>query len=131
MFRLWKYHWSNKQTVKCICIMLYNNTVHCTIRTTTKSVKRQHKKGPQRKVKWWPEICEFHLPQPKPTALILRFGGGHHYHLKHYSLYYYSPDNTFLYWPTEKNHWLSPYPRYWPQILRMSLINHKLKLELV
>ena len=43
-FRLWQYHWSNKQTIKCTCITLYNYTVHCTIRTRGQSVRRQHRK---------------------------------------------------------------------------------------
>ena len=42
--RLWQYHWSNKQTVKCTCITQCNYTVHCTIRTRAQSVRRQHRK---------------------------------------------------------------------------------------
>ena len=43
-FRLWQYHYSNKQTVKSTCITLYNEIVHCTIRTRAQSVRRQHEK---------------------------------------------------------------------------------------
>ena len=43
-FGLWKYHYSNKQTVKCTCITLYIYTVHCTIRTRAQSVRRQNEK---------------------------------------------------------------------------------------
>jgi len=44
LVKLWKYHWSNKQTIKCTCIILYNYTVHCNIRTREQSVRRQHRK---------------------------------------------------------------------------------------
>ena len=43
-FRLWQYHYSNKQTVNYTCITLYNFTVHCTIRTRAWSVKRPLRK---------------------------------------------------------------------------------------
>ena len=42
--RLWQYHYSNKQTVKCTCITLYNYTVYCTMNTIAQSVRRQHEK---------------------------------------------------------------------------------------
>ena len=35
---------SNKQTVKCTCITLYNCTVYCTIRTRAQSDRRQQGK---------------------------------------------------------------------------------------
>ena len=44
LVKLWQYHWSNKQTIKCTCIILYNYTVHCNIRTREQSVRRQHRK---------------------------------------------------------------------------------------
>ena len=43
-FKLQQYHWSNKQTLKCICITLYNYTVHCTLIIRGQSVRRQHRK---------------------------------------------------------------------------------------
>ena len=43
-FRLWYYHYSKKQIVKCICITLHTYTVLCTIRTRAQSVQRQHEK---------------------------------------------------------------------------------------
>ena len=43
-FRIWQYHWPNKQTIKCTCITLYNCTLHGTIRTRAQSVRRQKRK---------------------------------------------------------------------------------------
>ena len=70
-FRLWQYHYSNKQTVNCTCITLYTFTVHCTIRTRAQSVRRQHEKRTSEKSEMvtcedilkLPEICNFDLSE--------------------------------------------------------------------
>ena len=48
-FRLWQYHYTNKQTVKYTYITLYIYTVHCTIRTRVHSVGRHHRKRNSKK----------------------------------------------------------------------------------
>ena len=70
-FRLWQYHYSNKQTVKCTCITLYTYTVHCTTRTRSQSVRRQHEKRTSEKsemvtcedIRKLLEICDFDLSE--------------------------------------------------------------------
>ena len=78
-FRLWQYHYSNKQTVKCTCITLYTYTAHCTMRTRSQSVRRQHEKRTSEQnemvtcedILKLPEICDCDLSKIKPLGRMV------------------------------------------------------------